>query len=166
MEARNVTGPLAGATLVAWALSAQRVPAYQLPGPVEVGRRAIDFVTSPADLISSPVSGSLNENLGDLAPGGTITVTLSRTAIASDDCSGISNQASATITNESGPTPNSDTAFIDVLCTDITLTKTPDGAQIYPGETATFTITIHNVVPTRPRTSPSPIRCRMATGTW
>ncbi|MCP5152702.1 MAG: ABC transporter permease subunit [Ectothiorhodospiraceae bacterium] len=42
--------------LVAWALYAQRVPAYQLPGPVEVGRRAIDFVTSPADLAHLAIS--------------------------------------------------------------------------------------------------------------
>jgi NitT/TauT family transport system permease protein/sulfonate transport system permease protein len=38
------------ACLIAWAVYAQFVPAYQLPGPVEVGRRLLEFLASPAYL--------------------------------------------------------------------------------------------------------------------
>ena len=42
--------------IMAWAIYAQFVPAYQLPGPAEVAWRALDFLTSPSQLMHLAVS--------------------------------------------------------------------------------------------------------------
>jgi NitT/TauT family transport system permease protein/sulfonate transport system permease protein len=42
--------------LVAWAVYARFVPAYQLPGPDEVARRLLEFLASPADLLHLAIS--------------------------------------------------------------------------------------------------------------
>jgi uncharacterized repeat protein (TIGR01451 family) len=108
-----------------------------------------NVVTVPAGLITGPVSGSLtNVSLGDIAAGEDVTITLSREATTAD-CGTINNSASAAITNEfpvnDESLPNSDSASIDVLCTDISVQKGPNGTTIDAGvNPATFTITVTN----------------------
>jgi uncharacterized repeat protein (TIGR01451 family)/fimbrial isopeptide formation D2 family protein len=107
-----------------------------------------NVVTVPAGLITGPVSGSLtNVSLGDIAAGGQVTITLSREATTAD-CGTINNTASATITNEfpvnDESLPNTDPASIDVLCTDISVQKGPDGETVNASEEAEFTIVVSN----------------------
>src|SRR4029450_13246496 len=83
-----------------------------------------------------------NPNFPDPAPvNGTVTVTSATTAAA---CGAIDN--SGTITSDNDGT-DVDPGKITVLCPDIKVTKTPDGAKVDAGDPITWSIKVENLGP-------------------
>jgi len=104
-----------------------------------------DVTVDPDTYTPVIANGKLTVNIGDLAKGAKVTVKLSRTATV-NDCAGIENVASVYASNDPDGKKQDDAEF-DVLCTELELIKTPDGDQIYPGDTATFEIVGKNLGP-------------------
>ncbi|MFN8470910.1 MAG: DUF11 domain-containing protein [Anaerolineae bacterium] len=92
----------------------------------------------------SITAGVLNCDFGDLAPGATRTVTLSRTTTAAD-CGTISNTATVSASNEANTSNNSSTATITIQCADVRVVKTTNPGTISAGDTASFSIVVSNI---------------------
>lgn len=109
----------------------------QLPGDVE-------WSTEHGDCTISP-SGLLECDLGDLAAGDSVVITITGSTEPAD-CGTLPNTASVSSSNEApdGPDNNADSATITVQCPDLTIDKTPDGATVNAGDDVSFTIVVGN----------------------
>jgi uncharacterized repeat protein (TIGR01451 family) len=103
------------------------------------------ITTFPSGLPTAIDAGVLTVTVGDLAPGTTASVTLSRTFTVAN-CGPINNTATIGSDNEppGSETDNSNSGQITVGCADISVEKTPDSGTVYPGDTASFQITARN----------------------
>ena len=102
----------------------------------------VNWTTSSAGCTVTGVIGtqSLNCTIGSLAPGASATAVVS--AVTSPQaCAVMNNTATVTSTNAGSAT---DTGSITCQVPVLAITKTPDGAAIGPGATATFTIVLTN----------------------
>ena len=109
----------------------------QLPGD-------IDWATEHSDCTIS-VTGLLECDLGDLAAGASVDITITGDTEPAD-CGTLPNTATVSSSNEApdGPDNNSDSATITVECPDLTIDKTPDGATVNAGDDVSFTIVVGN----------------------
>jgi uncharacterized repeat protein (TIGR01451 family)/fimbrial isopeptide formation D2 family protein len=86
-------------------------------------------------------------DFGTMAPGATKTITLTAPTSGAN-CAVIPNTASVDATNEPNTTQytanNTDSAAIDVLCGDVSITKVADAATVNAGDQVGFTITVTN----------------------
>jgi uncharacterized repeat protein (TIGR01451 family) len=91
------------------------------------------------------VAGQLDCSWASIAPTGSETVTVSAPTSAAV-CQQLLNTASASAANEASDAKanNTDTGLITVLCPDVDVLKSADNGTINPGETAAFTISVHN----------------------
>ncbi|MBI3243695.1 MAG: DUF11 domain-containing protein, partial [Chloroflexi bacterium] len=109
---------------------------------------SVNWTITPPVAGCSIVSGVLNCNLGNMAPGANVAIHISGQTDAAD-CGLLENTATVTASNE--PTAvqndNSSTATIAVNCPEIDLTKTPDAANVNAGDTIGFTLSVNNVGP-------------------
>lgn len=90
--------------------------------------------------------GVLTCDIGDLAAGAEVTITLSGPT-DSADCGEIPNTASASASNEleEDEANNSDDGLITVSCADVTVEKTAADDSINAGDEASFTIVVTNL---------------------
>jgi uncharacterized repeat protein (TIGR01451 family) len=98
--------------------------------------------------LSCSITGAVNSEVlsctkPSLAAGASFTVHVSGTTNAAD-CGVVSNTASVSTSNDG---TDQATATVTVQCPDVRVTKTPDGAGINAGSTATFTILVENLGP-------------------
>ena len=97
----------------------------------------------------SGTSGTMTCSFGTLASGASRTVTLTRpTAIA--DCGTLPNSVSVATTYgganiDVDTTNNTSSATVTVTCPDVEVHKTAEASSISAGDTARFTITVHNL---------------------
>jgi len=92
-------------------------------------------------ITGAPGSQTLDCTKPSLAAGASFSVHVHGVTDAAD-CGTVSNTASVGTSNDGS---DSDTASVVVQCPDIKVTKTPDGASINAGDTATFSITVENI---------------------
>ncbi|MCC6705693.1 MAG: DUF11 domain-containing protein, partial [Thermomicrobiales bacterium] len=112
-------------------------------------------VTWSEDSANCSIAGSnpqvLTCNWGSIPPttGNTRTVTITGTYATGVVCGDVTNTATVTATNEPGSATgnNSSTDTVKVLCSDVTIVKTPDDGTARPGETISFTFSITNLGP-------------------
>jgi uncharacterized repeat protein (TIGR01451 family) len=76
----------------------------------------------------------------DIEAAGDRTVTVS-TTVTTDDCGPLDNLADVSTSNDGSA---SDTGDITVLCPDVDVDKTPDGAEVQAGDEASFTVVTSN----------------------
>jgi uncharacterized repeat protein (TIGR01451 family)/fimbrial isopeptide formation D2 family protein len=109
---------------VSWSIS----PAYSGPGTCSIDS-----------------SGTLTCQFGNMNAGATATIHV-KGATSATNCGTLTNTATVAATNEaaSDQNDNSSTATIDVLCPDLTATKTADQATVNAGQQIGFTITVSN----------------------
>ncbi|WP_436793410.1 DUF7507 domain-containing protein [Actinospongicola halichondriae] len=90
-------------------------------------------------------SGLLECDLGDIAAGGSVQITITGTTDAAD-CGALPNTAFVESSNEApdGPDNNDDSATITVQCPDLTIDKTPDDGVVNAGDDVSFTVVIGN----------------------
>ena len=106
-------------------------------------------ISAPAGVtcLPDPATGSFTCTVaGDLLAGAAnqLSITVSR-AVTEADCGPLTNSASVSSTSEASiNTGSSDTGLITVLCSALTLVKTPDQGTVLPGQTAQFTIVVTN----------------------
>ncbi len=109
---------------------------------------AIDSEDGSACNITPGADDSLDCTIGDLASGGTYTVTVCRDTTA-EDCGELANTATVSASNEPADdqTDNSDSATIVVECPDVHVEKSADNTPINAGDEACFTIEVSNAGP-------------------
>ena len=93
------------------------------------------------------VAGVLDCGPVDLAAGGSFSVSIS-TETDPEQCVGgsydLDNTAIVAASNEDDTSNNSDDGMITVVCSDVTVDKTPDAGVVVAGDTATFAIVVTN----------------------
>lgn len=94
------------------------------------------------------VAGQLDCSWASIAAADSETVTVSAPTSAAV-CQQLLNTASASAANEAedATANNTDSGLITVLCPDVDVLKSADNGTINPGETAAFTISVHNDEP-------------------
>ncbi|MEZ4496772.1 MAG: CARDB domain-containing protein, partial [Thermomicrobiales bacterium] len=99
------------------------------------------------DAVNGIASGTLTCTLdADLAPEASLSIVVSR-VVTVFDCGIIQNDVSVTATNEDPAfigIGNSDSATVEILCTELILTKSAESEVINAGDDATFTIEVWN----------------------
>ena len=100
-----------------------------------------DATTGSASATCAIANGVLTCDSASVAAGKSFTVHIHGTTDAAD-CGTVSNTATASSGNDGG---GSSTASVVVLCPDIKVTKTPDGATVNAGDTITWTIKVENI---------------------
>jgi uncharacterized repeat protein (TIGR01451 family) len=93
------------------------------------------------------VSGALTDTIATLAPGASVTYTI--TAVISPSATGIvTNTASVTAADDINPTNNSATDVDELVARpDVQVTKTDGLGTMVPGATATYTVVVTNTGP-------------------
>ncbi|WP_436496329.1 DUF7507 domain-containing protein [Actinokineospora sp. HUAS TT18] len=91
-------------------------------------------------------AGTLTCDWASLAPQGTVSVTVEGVTDAAD-CGTLTNTATVSAANENNTANNTATATITVNCSDVTVEKTTDTAEILAGDLARFTVTVRNLGP-------------------
>jgi uncharacterized repeat protein (TIGR01451 family) len=104
---------------------------------IDGGADAAAFAISGAD---GSQSLSLKGQPISLAAGGSLTVHIDA-ATTADNCATYDNTASVSTTNDGSDEAS---ASEQVLCPNLSISKTPDGGSVVAGSPITFTIAIHN----------------------
>ena len=100
----------------------------------------IDWALDPAVTGCSITDGTLDCDLGDLADGDSVTITVTGTTDAAD-CATLDNTAFADASNDDEVSDDGD---ITVQCPDIDITKVADDESVSAGSDVGFTITVTN----------------------